>query len=413
MAITTAPEVAALLTGPGAGDLLAAALAADGLSLTGWSLHDVHARPGAETSAGYQVTAVAPGGTEPVSLYLLATTADLGPGPLPGVVRLESGGAVAHVWRHPMDPHLPGLAVACDSAALADALGPVLPGRIERLELVAYRPLRRAVLRVTCAAGVVYLKVVRPERSALLERRHEVSRAAGLPAPPVLARTDDGVVVLGEVCGQSVVQRIAATAPALQAEAIDPRLVLDVVARLPADAVGLPRRASWTERLPRYAAALDALHPPAAPHLSGAALARRIHAVLDAVGVTPEGVAAEGEGGVSHGDLHGANLLLDDDGAVRGVLDVDTLGPGRGVDDLACFVAHLAVLPAFAPAVYAGVPALVERTLDVLGAAVDPRELRARAAAVVVSLASGMRDARIAHAWVRVADTLVAGAGER
>ncbi len=403
-----AADVAALLTGPGAADVLGAALAADGLSLVGWTLHDVHARPGAETSAGYQVTATAPGVLEPASLYLLATTADLGAEPWPGVVRLEGDGAAVHVWRHPMDPLLPGLAVACDSEVLAATLGPVLPGEIERLELVAYRPLRRAVLRVTCTGGVVYLKVVRPERAAVLVRRHEVALAAGVPAPPVLACTDDGVVVLGAVGGRSVVQRIAATPPAQQVDAIDPRLVLDLVASLPAAAAELPRRASWTERLSRYTAALDELHPPVDPRCSGAVLERRIAAVLTAVGAS-----GREDDGVAHGDLHGANILLDDDGRVCGVLDVDTLGPGRAVDDLACFVAHLAVLPAFKPAAYAGVPALVERVLDVLGEAVDPRELRARAAAVVVSLASGQRDARIGRAWVQVATALVAEAEAR
>ncbi len=55
-----------------------------------------------------------------------------------------------------------------------------------------------------------------------------------------------------------------------------------------------------------------------------------------------------------HGDFYEGNLL-NTDGAVTGLLDVDAVGPGHLVDDLACFVGHVAVLPALHPG-YARVP---------------------------------------------------------
>ncbi|MBE9928329.1 hypothetical protein G8C93_20835, partial [Cellulosimicrobium cellulans] len=46
-----------LLTGPDAGGLLDAALGADGAALGTWRVHQVHARPGAEVTVGYDVVA--------------------------------------------------------------------------------------------------------------------------------------------------------------------------------------------------------------------------------------------------------------------------------------------------------------------------------------------------------------------
>ena len=49
-----------------------------------------------------------------------------------------------------------------------------------------------------------------------------------------------------------------------------------------------------------------------------------------------------------HGDFYEGNLLTAD-GRITGVLDVDGLGPGHRVDDLACFLGHLAVLARLSP----------------------------------------------------------------
>ncbi|WP_459980110.1 phosphotransferase, partial [Isoptericola variabilis] len=143
-------------------------------------------------------------------------------------------------------------------------------------------------------------------------------------------------------------------------------------------------------------------------HGGDAARLAALHEAIDAV-------VAEGDPGplvVTHGDLHAANLLLEpaaragDRPRVGAVLDVDTLGPGHLVDDLACAVAHLAVLPALDPGAYAGVDGLVERCLDVFGRAVEPALLRARAAAVVVSLAAGAEDAATVGEFLAVAERL-------
>ena len=463
-----------LFGGDAAAGVLGAALAADGAELGSWSLREVHARPGAEVTAAYEVVARRGEGADAVVAqeHLFATSApastfrralrsdDGAAGPArgprrdgregdlgPGVVRLDDGDRSLHVWRHPHDPALPGLAAGSTPARVEDRLRAAgTDARVLSLETVTYRPLRRAVLRARTTAGTVYVKVVRPSRVGDLVRRHALfagatgeplagrgagRRAArtaepvrrgpgpgGVAAPGVLTWAADGVVLLEEAPGRSVADLVAATPAAGQAACIDPAEVLRVAAALPRAGRALPRRPAWADRLDQYLAALPVVHdvPSGRVELLGAEI-RAVVATRDAGPLV-----------VTHGDLHAANLLLSpahDDGQdggqgdgtdagprVGAVLDVDTLGPGYLVDDLACCVAHLAVLPALAPDTYAGVPGLVETFLAAFGEQVDPALLRARAAAVVVSLAAGADDAAHALEWLAVAERLVEQAAE-
>src|SRR5690606_28940834 len=147
---------------PAAGELLAAALSADGAALGEWAVHAVHHRPGASVSVGYSVRVVRPGGDpHGAADYLCATTARLDAAAGAGLVRLERDGTVVHVWRHPADPELPALPVACSPDLLAARLGTAQPPVVT---LLAYRPLRRAVVRVEGPGipdGRVFVKVVR------------------------------------------------------------------------------------------------------------------------------------------------------------------------------------------------------------------------------------------------------------
>ena len=76
-------------------------------------------------------------------------------------------------------------------------------------------------------------------------------------------------------------------------------------------------------------------------------------------------------------------------GRVVGILDVDTIGPGRRADDLACLIAHLSTIQRMNPAQEAKVRDLLARWVPVFDRRVDPVERRLRAAAVVISLATG------------------------
>ncbi|WP_336707587.1 phosphotransferase family protein [Oerskovia sp. USHLN155] len=416
---------AQLLTGPRAGDLLEAALAIDHVTLGSWRVHQVHARPGAEVSVGYEVTVrgetdgarTPPGRPE----YLVATTADLPPDVVErrGILRLVDGEQTVHVWRHPVDPLLPGLATACDPAVLTDrwrSLDPHAP-LVLGLDLVTYRPLRRAVLRARTTDGDVYLKVVRPDRVTDLRIRHDlflVAEAAPmgytLSAPPaaprVLASLGEGILVLAARPEETLASAIASTPRHEQPLTIDPHELLRALVALPQDAALLERRVAWAERSEHYARAAVGRLPGHTGRIEALERSlRRIVADRD-----PGPVVA------THGDFYEANVLLVGGAGCRrvaAVLDVDTLGPGHRIDDLACMTGHLAVLETLAPQVYPGVQGLVDRCLAVFGEATDPIGLRARSAGVVLSLLPGAPREALAEAWLGVAEELLAGAETR
>ncbi|KZM37016.1 hypothetical protein [Oerskovia enterophila] len=377
---------AQLLTGPRAGDLLEAALAVDHVALGSWRVHQVHARPGAEVSVGYEVTVrgragglrTAGGRDE----YLVATTADLPPDVVErhGILRMVDGDQTVHVWRHPVDPLLPGLATACDAATLTDRWRSIDPHAplVLGLDLVAYRPLRRAVLRARTTAGDVYLKVVRPDRVAELRLRHDLF----------------------------LVAEVASTPRHEQALTVDPHELLRALDALPPDAVLLERRPAWAERSAHYARSAVGRLPSLAARIE--ALERGVRRIVETRDPGP--VVA------THGDFYEANVLLVGGAGCRrvaAVLDVDTLGPGHRVDDLACMTGHLAVLETLAPQVYPGVQGLVDRCLAAFGESTDPVGLRARTAGVVLSLLPGAPRDALAEVWLAVAEELLAGAEDR
>uniref|UniRef100_UPI0028062059 glycoside hydrolase family 3 N-terminal domain-containing protein n=1 Tax=uncultured Actinomyces sp. TaxID=249061 RepID=UPI0028062059 len=140
------PEEVALLTGPRAASVLSAALAPAGQRLASWEVHSVHHRPGAGVSVGYTAVVVAPNGRSTTE-YLCATTARLSNPHAPGLTRVAptgGDGPAVHVWRHPADPELPGLVVACTPSLLSARIGTQV-----KATMVAYRPTRRAVVRAT------------------------------------------------------------------------------------------------------------------------------------------------------------------------------------------------------------------------------------------------------------------------
>jgi hypothetical protein len=100
-----------------------------------------------------------------------------------------------------------------------------------------------------------------------------------------------------------------------------------------------------------------------------------------------------------HGDLHEAQVLMQD-GAIAGLLDIDTAGVGHRIDDWANFLGHLSAweistahaarprIARFARAMLAFAEAETE----------DPAELRRRVAAVIIGMATGPFRAQ-SHTW--------------
>lgn len=343
----------ALLTGPGVPGLLAPVLDDE---LVSWRLRSVDCRPGARTTAAYDVTVRRPGGT---ARQLLGASAREGEPPA--------------VWRFPSDPGLPALSRAVDEGAVREVLTSygIPPGPVQ-LDVRSYRPRRRAVVEVHAPDCRLFLKVVRPRAVEGLHDRHRLLRSAGLPVPRSLGWSADGLLVLEALTGTPLRTRLREGGSPVP----DGAALVALLDRLPPEVCALPRRRSWTDAVGHYAGVLGATLP------GEAARAADLAAEVTRRTAGPPGDEP------SHGDFYENQLLLD--GArVCGVLDVDTAGPGRRADDLACLLAHGSVLAQLEPAHAETIEEVVAGWLADLSRRVDPDDLCARVAGVVLSLATG------------------------
>lgn len=345
-----------------------------GMRLEHWEHLRSHHRPGGTVAALYRVRCSRPGAEAPLTLHIGAATGTEEEPAGPHATRALIAGISLQLWLHPHDPVLLSLPWACDGAAVgADVFSAAEPAS---LRLVAYRPLRRAVVQAHHTAGDAYLKLLPPADLPLLRRRHRLLEAAGVPAPPLLpVAPQRDVAVLGALPGTSLFHLLAADG----ASKVGPQTLLEVLESLPHGALALPRKRSWAERAGDYAGAAAAALPARATEIRALA-----GAVAEAVAGTPAGPLVP-----VHGDFHEGNLLLSG-GTVTGLLDVDALGPGHRVDDLACLIGHLAVLSAANP----GRPQLADALLDYrreFETAVEPAALYARSAGVVLTLVAGAR----------------------
>ncbi|WP_261623400.1 aminoglycoside phosphotransferase family protein [Nesterenkonia marinintestina] len=353
-----------------------------GVAAAQLQVESVQHRPGAGVTGIYRVEAE---GAEAERLFLGATTEPVDDR-AGGVVVVDSPVGLLSVWRHPGDPALPGLHLAADPAAVISEWG---EGRaLRRLETVSYRPLRRAVILAEFDDGDrLYLKALRRGAAARLDHRHRMLAAAGLPVPVPARGPRAEVVALPDGGGLPLAEAFLADGAA----GVDPGLFLDLLDGLPAEVMDLSERPSWTDRLPAYAAAASSALPECADRIR--VLAGRIAAELP---LTEAGPLVP-----THGDFYEANILMEGE-AVGSLLDVDSLGPGRRIDDLACFLGHLAVLPAV-DARYIHVPEAFARFAAAFSGAVDAHGLRLRSAAVALSLVAGARDGA-RPGWAREAE---------
>ncbi len=371
----------ALLTSPEIGELLTAAVAHGGGVLRSWRVDGVDAEPGLQTTATYQTQVEWPFG---MRSELLGVSARRGgaAGTDADAVIIAAGDRQVAAWLYPRDPDLPGLVRAAFADGVAQLLTqhlvlgqPVAPGQVQ-LELIGYRPRRRAVLRadITLPGGprTVFLKVLKDDAVAPTVRRHELLRDAGLPVPDVAALTDDQILVLPALPGRTLAHALFDGGPSCSGE--DLVALLDA---LPLEAAELPRHTPWADAVSQYAGTIAAAMPELRPRLG--AIEERVLAGLAAL---PPGVEP------THGDFHEGQVFVHGDRIV-GLLDVDRVGPGHRADDLACMVAHLATIQGMTSQQARGIDRLAARWGSVFDRRVDPVELRLKAAAIVISLATG------------------------
>lgn len=430
--MATSLDGSELLTGPDAGGLLHSAVANAGGVLRSWELDHVDHRPGRSTKALYRTLVSWPeldGPTGPPREELFGASAHIGEPEkdLHGAEQsllMTDGEISARVWRYPNDPWLPMLARVCYPDVVGTALEEIgvptgtAPGEPLDLEVISYRPGRRAVLRVALADRSVYLKVMQPHRSGEIVERHRHLLSAGVPVPQVLAH-HEGLVVLAELPGRPL-------ARAVLEEGVDACRGEDLVAlldRLPASLYTAPLRAPWTDSAAFYAGIVGASMPALMPRLDALVTGIRtgLAEVDQRIGLHPHDVV--------HGDFYEAQVFVED-GRVVGLLDIDTVGPGRRSDDLACLLAHLSILADYgttgriAPEIHARVREATAAWTETFAERVDAQELALRAAGVVLSLATGPHRqqepawesateaiVRVAESWMSHARELAASGG--
>jgi aminoglycoside phosphotransferase (APT) family kinase protein len=408
-----------LLTGPGAGGLLRSAVGNSGGVLHSWQLDHVDHRPGRSTKALYRTQVSWPeldGPQAPAREELFGASAHIGEREKNLYVAeqtlvMTDGDINVRVWRYPHDPWLPMLPQVCypDIVGrtlhdLGVALGPD-PAEPIAIDVVSYRPGRRAVLRASQGPAAVYLKVMQPHRSGEIVERHQRLLAAGVPVPEVIAH-HQGLVVLAELPGRPL-------ARAVIDEGVTSCRAEDLVAlldRLPASMYPLPLRPPWTDSVEFYAGIVASAVPSLGPRLD--ALVREIREGLTSleqrIDMRPHDVV--------HGDFYEAQVFVHE-GKVVGLLDIDTVGPGRRADDLACLLAHLSVLADYGNAgrIDRGMQERVEDAIHTWRTTfeerVDPVELALRSAGVVLSLATGPHRQQEA-AWEAATEAIVRVAEE-
>lgn len=367
---------AGLLLGDGAAALVGGWVAERGGSVEALRRTQVLYRPGRAVSAVFAATVDWPehGRRD----ELLAAAFD----------RAEDD-AVA-VWRYPDDPALPGLARLADGA---DAARIAAAAGLLRLELdmqtLAYRPRRRAVVRARAdreraavsVAGdrvrvrvdrlAVFCKVLRPGRAAPLARLHDVLATAA-PVPACRLLDDDlGLVVLEGLRGDTLRARLRRGSGPVP----EPAAVLELLDRLAAVAVEGEPAPTTRAKVRRQARMLRAV----LPHAAG-----RIDRFVAALGDDVPGPLV-----TTHGDFHDSQLLVDDDGAIAGLVDLDGVGPGERLDDLATMVGRAWTAGRTAARGREHFARYGDELFACFAARCDPPELCRRVAGIVFGRATG------------------------
>jgi len=253
-----------------------------------------------------------------------------------GVLDIDLGrrGAYA-VWLYPSDPDLPALRAVVDSRTLSAVLARLgHPLEPEKIEVITYRPGRRAVVRVEGNASHIYLKVVEPSKAASIAERHQQFRSSSLPVPRLLGWSPEGLVAMSELPGvdaQSAVARME-----------HPEAFLDQLEFLSTLLAAVPAfntaRSSLVDRIDWYVERVSSRFPDETERV------RRIGAMI--ARCNADGRSYGFTAVTIHGDLHLGQLFvdIDDPGIITGMLDIDTAGAGDPADDAAAFYAHVVAL---------------------------------------------------------------------
>lgn len=379
------PDGSALLTSARVEALLEAVIDQAGGRLVDWSMDHVDSHPGHSTTATYAARVHWPYGEREELIGVSARS--LGRSHSDDRARLfKVDGREVAAWVYPADPDLPGLQRAAYPDQMAALINdeslldrPISGGQVS-LGMIGYRPRRRAVLKCAVSDPRVnfFVKVQRERSFNETLTRHRLLLDAQVPSPIVRAATPDHILVLDELLGRPLAKAIFDAEPPCSAASL-----IELLDSMPASVADLERRPPWSDAVDHYSSMITAAMPDQAPRLTW--MSQQIHQGLDGIELGHE---------PTHGDFHEGQIFVDrrpgsDEGHPSGMLDIDTIGPGRRADDLACMIAHLSTVQRMNTEQAQAVHHLIRTWVPVFDERVDPIELRLRAAAVIISLATG------------------------
>ncbi len=314
---------ASYLTGPDAVDVIRTAVEAAGSELLQCQISQVQYRPQSDLIVRYRCDIRT--GTTTIRETLMAgtTTSGIHAGTLPVEAEAPDGTLLqVGVWHWPFDPILSDLAELVTPNSATRLLSSFV-GESPRLEVVVYRPTERAVVRATGPLGEIYVKVLPSSKKAAVEARHAALSEAGLPVARILS-SGSGWLAMTALVGSTLRDRLKdTTAPLLAPGRISE--LLHSLATVRIDGAS-PARSRLSDAA-HHAAMIATVLPE---------LKYRLDDMVERLGSAPPG----GPTSCIHGDLHEAQLVVDDN-SVIGLLDIDDVGPGFVLDDVGTLLAHL------------------------------------------------------------------------
>lgn len=170
------------------------------------------------------------------------------------------------------------------------------------IELVSYRPTRRAVVKILPhrSEHPIFGKVVEPRQVSGVVSRMQMLERAGVPAPRLVRFDEQGLVVSSALPGMPLNKVYASVVPENLARM---RTVLDSLAQtldsLPLVSLGLPARPAWADRCEHYAQAAAIALPEHEQRATR--LAHQIREILSSADMGPVQP--------THGDFYEANIL--------------------------------------------------------------------------------------------------------
>lgn len=368
---------ASFLTSGDVQPLLESAVEYGGGLLLDWELEHVDQTPNQSTTATYRAEVRWPHGVRTELFGVSARAGEMTETDSNAHIFFDGSRRVA-VWLYPKDPDLPGLQRAAFADGMVEVLnsGGIFPTPLTAeeitLEMIGYRPRRRAVVQVDARGRRFYVKVLRPHLADDIIGKHRMLAESHFPGPRVLMSTEDHLLVTEKLPGIPLAKALF--------EPGEPCTAEDIIATLdsmPQQVATLDRRQPWAASVGYYGRMV---------RLSAPELEADVDWLVETI---ERGLARIPQGDEpTHGDFHEGQVHVGG-GRLVGVLDVDTIGPGRRADDIACLIGHLATIQRMNPAQEARVREILALWVPVFDQRVDPVELRLRAAAVILSLATG------------------------